>query len=497
MLPGPSRIALLALTLLALAGCSTSQIGTLYQRAWQSPEASANQGRDIFLTLDGTSNTPIARTNAARLFEIVDSHSGGSDRQLATYYAEGVGSNGNPLGLIGGLGIADDIRNAFEFLTIHYRPGDRIFLSGFSRGAYAARAVGGLVATAGIPDLSGLSSKDRAKIVRKLSDAYAIKPVDEDTRLTYFERRQERIRRVLSEEGIAPRGLDQPIEITAMALWDTVAALGGPDRKADPREEVPQLLLTNCNVGKVFHALALDDNRSTNYTPVFADAYHIYAPCNGDNADGKVEEVWFAGSHSDTGGAYVAQAGIIDHMPGVSLNWILERFEAQGYDLFPKGTRVFADPFGAIHNGREGSKIYELFKEVHRRPIAYQEMAYTPNPGDEGDYAVTRGDIPLPSIHASALARLAIAKSLDAVFPECAGSREPDWTYKADPSRKFRLLCSRDYEQFGLLAELRERDCLEEDANGYRLKPGQLCVKVVGEPPRIWPDLPGSPIQSR
>lgn len=447
--------------LCVLSACSTSQVGSLYKTSWSSSE----KQRDLFVTIDGTSNTQLSRTNAARLFEIVDAHSGQGERELATYYAEGVGSGGNVLGLAGGYGMSDDIRNAYAFLTAHYRPGDRIFLSGFSRGAYGVRALGGMIATAGIPDLSKTKPSQRKKIVSKIFGAYKTNPQKGETRQQHFDRRVRRVRSAMNEMGVAPRGMANETRIEALAVWDTVEALGLPDRTEEPDEDVGYYLLTNCNVNNVFHAMALDDNRAHSFTPIFADAEHMYATCEKNQSGSKVEEVWFAGAHSDVGGTYAVDDAINGHLSGVSLNWMLDKLS--GYRLYSPGQRVFEDPFGPIHDARAFSPVYKGLTRKFRDPIAYHAQA-----------VIT----PRPTIHASAIARLAIAKSLNEVHPQC----EPGADLKP------KLICTDDLSEYGLVAELRAAGCLDDDESfGFRLREGHACIDTVGKIPDRWPNVPG------
>lgn len=459
------NIALSALMLLTLWGCSTVQIGALYERPWQDRE----QSRDIFVTIDGTSDTLVARTNAARLYELVDSHHQRRDSSLATYYAEGVGADGNLLGLSAGLGMADDVRNAYAFLSVHYRPGDRIFLSGFSRGAYAVRALGGMIAVAGIPDLSTLRPNERKKVVSAIFKAYKTSPKSDEDRRQHFDRRVQRVREAFAKYEIEEREMANRTPIEAMAIWDTVEALGTPDGTDDPTEDVGYYLLTNCNVRAVFHALASDENRSFSFTPIFADAHHIYAPCGFGNANTKVEEVWFAGAHSDVGGSYFPNDTIEGFLPSVSFNWMLEKLKP--YGIVPANAAMFADPFGPIHDAQKYSGLWSRATRQFRTPMDYQTRA---------------GMAPKAKVHASVIARLSVAKWLDQHFVQC----QPDHVLGKD---EHKLICADEQAIYGLVAELQAANCLADETNplGWRLAPGQDCIEVVGAFPSDWPEIPG------
>ena len=93
----------------------------------------------------------------------------GPDGQVAKYL-HGVGDSRNVIAkLVGGAfgdGIIARIVRGYTFISRHYRPGDRIILMGFSRGAYTARALGGLIANVGLLDTSKYDSNDKALAYR-------------------------------------------------------------------------------------------------------------------------------------------------------------------------------------------------------------------------------------------------------------------------------------------------------------------------------------------
>ena len=118
--------------------------------------------------LDGTSNEPESgTTNVARTYAVAAK----TDTQLV-YYDPGVGTMGargavtgtgkrltRVAGLVVGFGVKDNIEEAYDWLAAHYRRGDRIFVFGFSRGAYTARALTGMLRTVGLlrPDADNLT----------------------------------------------------------------------------------------------------------------------------------------------------------------------------------------------------------------------------------------------------------------------------------------------------------------------------------------------------
>lgn len=446
------RLLLAIFASVLLTACTSTQVASLYRSYFDDQERT----RDIFITIDGTGNSQISRTNAARLFEIIDAGSvSPAGRELATYYGEGVGSEGEILGLAAGMGMSEDIRNAYAFLTRTYRPGDRIVLSGFSRGAYAARALNGLIAVAGIPDLSSVTPNERKRIVKRVFSAYRNTPRRNWDIPERFDKRLERVLKVYRDEGVVIPAVDHGTKVKALAIWDTVEAMGWPDYSQDPDERDRHYYLTNCNVDHVFHALALDDNRAYSFTPIFAQGAKNYALCPEKETGAHVEEVWFAGAHADVGGTYAPDDQLEGHLPGISLNWMLERMVHVG--LLPEGIAVFADENGPIHDAKGYSKAYTFLSEHFRYPKRYHEKVGLAHIN--------------PKFHSSAIARLENALAIDANFAHCRIARIP--------RKESAILCGYQLEQIGPVAELIERNCMKKTKTGYALIKNQPCIEVV------------------
>jgi uncharacterized protein (DUF2235 family) len=120
--------------------------------------------RNLVVCCDGTWNTPDQRhdgvpvpTNVVRLYNAVAEQDGEGNLQLS-YYHTGVGTEGSWWQRIAGgsfgEGLGKNIQSAYKWLGVNYLPGDRIFLFGFSRGAYTVRSLGGMIASCGLLDLS-------------------------------------------------------------------------------------------------------------------------------------------------------------------------------------------------------------------------------------------------------------------------------------------------------------------------------------------------------
>ena len=121
-----------------------------------NPRMPARGRRNIVLLSDGTGNSAakLNKTNVWRLYQALDL---GGDDQIA-FYDDGVGTSGfRPLRLLGGAfgwGLSRNVRHLYEFLCRHYREGDHIYIFGFSRGAFTARTLAGLIARCGVLDCS-------------------------------------------------------------------------------------------------------------------------------------------------------------------------------------------------------------------------------------------------------------------------------------------------------------------------------------------------------
>lgn len=470
------RHLLLLICALALSGCAQRQMGTYFQVPSASAPAvsSSADPKIIFMTIDGTSSTLTNRTNPGRLHEIVESYSYQyPDRRIATYYAEGVGSgDAKLLALVIGKGVNSDIKSSYAFLTRVWQVGDPIYLNGFSRGAYTARALAGLIYMAGIPDLSALPAKRRNRVVSALFNAYKTRLKKGETPFTHAQRRADLIAEVTAEFGLTIpvqrkggfRNNNSAAVIHAMTLWDTVAALGTPNGRDDPLETPSRYLLTNCNVEHLFHALSLDDNRASSFTPVMAGGAKTLELCANENGtnnrsqrvNSQVKEVWFSGAHADVGGTYMYDGMLDGNLPSIGLNWMLSELEGVSPELFPKGLRVPEDRLNFVH---DGEIIRKASYHRSRKPIIYSKRVH--------------GGIAPIALHASVLDRMEFLFALDARFARCSGT---DLKLGAD------LLCAQELASYGLIPELFKQGCIEPSDWGYRLMNGQeaRCVQIVG-----------------
>lgn len=273
------------------------------------PQGGASQPATHVIVLDGTLSSlePASRTNAGQAYALLHGNNGG----LSLYYEPGLQWTHwrSIWDVIAGRGINRQIRRAYGWLSARYRPGDRIFLLGYSRGAYAVRSL------AGVMNLVGLLRPNHStrKAVRTAYRHYETDPNSEEARAF--------------SAAYCHRG----VEIDTIAVWDTVKALGlnAPvlwrlSRRVHGfhnHELGPDVL-------HGYHALAHDETRVA-YAPVLWTSH--------DGFSGRVEQVWFPGTHGDVGG-HLGGFEAARPLANIPLVWMLSKLEARGLPL-PQGWR--------------------------------------------------------------------------------------------------------------------------------------------------------------
>lgn len=281
------------------------------QRHGQTTYARTRGPVTHIIILDGTMSSlvPGNESNAGLTYGLI-AERGGAPRSV--YYEAGLQWQDwrATVDVIAGRGINRQIRRAYGHLASRYRPGDRIFLFGYSRGAYAVRSLAGAI------DQVGLVRSEHA-IERNILTAYR-----------HYKSSPGSPAAVAFREAYCHRVT--PIEM--VGVWDTVKALGIRLPLFWRWSEGAHAFHSHRlgpSVRRGYHALALDETREA-FTPILWD-------CPPD-FNGVVEQVWFRGAHGDIGGQLgdFQQARPLANIP---LVWMLERAEASGLAL-PDGWRA-------------------------------------------------------------------------------------------------------------------------------------------------------------
>ena len=164
-----------------------------------------------------------------------------------------------------------------------------------------------------------------------------------------------------------------------VGLWDTVETLGLPGRTDDPDNRNPNYSDQICNMDKVAHALSLFDNRAGAYSPKLMTRRKLVADCDdpSDTLFDKVEEVWFAGDHSQIGGTEP-----LGYASGVSMNWMLDQARhigVGGQPIFPKKAAVYEDRSDFVKDAQGQSPLFRLFPRRLREIRCYYEKSPEPD----------------------------------------------------------------------------------------------------------------------
>ncbi len=319
--------------------------------------------KNLVVCCDGTWNDPdelrgdvSEPTNVAKLALALDSNlevSPGAQAQLV-HYVPGVGTapGDHLLGGAFGVGISQNIRDGYRFLVENYDPDDRVFLFGFSRGAYTARSLGGLIHNCGIL---------RHDCIEHLDAAYAF----------YRDRTNKTHPRAIAAQIFRRDYSHQESKVYFIGVWDTVGALGIPHglpgwehlSKDWPGWE--QLwgfhdTRLSPDVRYAYQALAIDEER-----PPYAPTLWTGDPPPPEKQT--LEQVWFAGVHSEVGGG-TADPSLSD----IALTWLAAQAEAAGArfcptwrQTLPCGVQPPAPNYaGRLNQSRHG--VWELLHPLHR-----------------------------------------------------------------------------------------------------------------------------------
>ena len=280
--------------------------------------------KNIVFCADGTWNQPgetddglPADTNVYKFFKALQ-----QSATQAPHYDDGVGSDGTPIDKLAGGAIGDGlfqkIRDGYTVIARSYDDGDGIYLIGFSRGAYTARSLAGMIAICGLPAPG--------------------KFTDQATEEAFAAYRAGASRKPLLDAFIAKYDA-RDVKIAMVGVWDTVGALGIPGELFVGLDtKLYGFLDTSLHpdVQAAYHALSIDERRSE-FVPTLWTT--------GSRPGQELDQVWFSGVHADVGGGY-AETGLSD----ISMVWMLGKAVTNGLVFDPAVLNHYAtlDPKHAL-----------------------------------------------------------------------------------------------------------------------------------------------------
>ncbi|OBZ65657.1 hypothetical protein A0H81_14340 [Grifola frondosa] len=384
---------------------------SLKSAALDSPVPCASQGSSLVITINShelfSGGVPVAIHVLRDMYNFGQSSSRGAasvstnvnrfchalkidatPRQIV-FYQSGVGTGS--LGHIykdvaggTGLGLDDNVLDAYTFILNNYLPDDEIYIYGFSRGAFTARVLAGLIIRIGIFVKAYSWELKRAfKAYRGGTDEFD----------KYCKTLAWKCKKDIEKEG---RPRSQKVKIKVVGCWDTVGSMGGPEYSAAKHAFAfydPRLL---GGIEHAFHALALDEIRYA-FTPTL-----WYLP-EGAEEDINLEQCWFPGVHTNVGGGYSDQ-----HLADLTLAWMVDRcrpFLEFDEDYISMCIKLDHEPqtinsalrrenggYDLVYPGWALGRLYDSYRDSgmklwkYRTPAAYD----LPGPTNESIHASVR-----------------------------------------------------------------------------------------------------------
>lgn len=257
----------------------------------------------LILLYDGTWNDPEDQTNVFRLAGRIRDQDGSIRQRF--FYDPGVGTGkvDRFRGGVFGYGLSENLMQGYEWLAKRFSDEDEIWIFGFSRGAYTARSLVGLIRKCGLLRIFTPS------LLKKAEELYRDKNLGpESDACSSFRQKFSRV----------PR-------IRFIGVWDTVGALGIPGTSLS---ENGQFAWHDTELSKsvdyAYHAIALDEHRAAYDVALWTSASGNKKPENVD-----VEQRWFVGAHANVGGGY----GEKDLLADISLQWMMQKAHEVGLKL--------------------------------------------------------------------------------------------------------------------------------------------------------------------
>lgn len=269
------------------------------------PRAEAFLPRNIVLCCDGTKNEfGVANTNVIKLYSVLDH----ADPQQTSYYHPGLGSMGSPyaltafervwtkaFGLAFGYGLSEHLADLYAVLMSRYQPDDQLYVFGFSRGAYTARALCAMLHVFGL-----IRCQDTVLV------PYSIRLMKAYSR-GQNARVAERFRETFSSLPVNPR---------FVGVWDTVSSVGAVYTPL----KLPYTAF-NPDIVTGRHAVSIDERRAFFRQNLWSVAPHQ-----------DIQQVWFPGVHCDVGGGYAEPESGLSK---IALEWMICEAAKAGLRVVP------------------------------------------------------------------------------------------------------------------------------------------------------------------
>jgi uncharacterized protein (DUF2235 family) len=365
--------------------------------------------RKLIVCCDGTWNEPYKEpTNVVKMLRAIRPTDDQGVAQLV-YYDAGVGTGNLVDRFMGGtlgVGLSKNVREAYDFLANNFVDGDKIFLFGFSRGAFTVRSLAGLVGLIGLLEKADMDLFPFVyEIYRSREHRGALKKgtkqaIDAALRALFSEQALGKNFARLSEAILRAR----PSEIFFIGVWDTVGSLGIP---AGPLRWVGQSQYNfhdtdlSDRIRFAYHALAIDERRN-NFAPTLWTRPTKPAGPKGALKQ-TFEQVWFAGAHSNVGGGY-PDCGLSD----IAFLWMAAKAAAASREEDKKRPLAFDEQYLKQKIDQSLGLLVDSRKGVWKALPAYERPLLAAPPA---------GKETCEAIHWSAQFRFKCSQDIFAPFP--------------------------------------------------------------------------------
>ena len=276
---------------------------------------------NIAVLLDGTWSDTNTHTNIAQIDARLPRSVGGVAQEVCYIEGVGTGPSDRLQGGVLGAGLDDDIREAYGFIGAHHHgDDDRIHLIGYSRGAFAARSLAGMIAKCGI-------------IPERNLPAPAVFARYRDTNAPGLREMQEGEKPARTDEDRLLLAHSRLVRIHFIGVFDTVGSLGIPGGVGRllnrHRYEFHDTRLSGL-VDLACHAVAIDEHRKQ-----FAPTLWTSVPIPMPEHPTRVEQRWFVGDHSNVGGGGTMTPAVDNPLSVLTREWIVDKAVEAGLVVEP------------------------------------------------------------------------------------------------------------------------------------------------------------------